>query len=148
MWQVPLFHQIYFFTTNLGWFSRPYATDYECAVTKLSVKRCYCMPKKLYGVFPHLFLNHQFCTLLIIPFTIALIKCSVCLYSTFYLSIFFHKFILGFSCNCYLLNTLKCSSNHNTSKYLQVFLLFVYMVFQKKKWYHFVSYNFLLGAID
>ena len=80
------------------------------------------MHKTLYGVHPHLFLNHYFCTLLITLFTIALIKYFGPQYPTFYLLIFF-KVTSGFPCTCYLLKTLKHSSNHTTYKALSVSFL-------------------------
>ena len=48
------------------------------------------LPKTLYDVFPHLFVIYSFSNFLITLFTIAVMKSSVCLYSTFYL-LFFHK---------------------------------------------------------
>ena len=60
-------------------------------------------------VFAHLFMIHSFLTVLITLFTIAFIRCSVLLYSTFYLLFFFPIFIFSFSCTCYLLNTVKAS---------------------------------------
>ena len=85
------------------------------------------IPKILYGVLLHLFQIHSFSTLLLTLFTTGFIKCSVPLYSTFYLHFFFHKVTFGFSHACYLLNILKRSSNLSASKVLQIFLLFVYI---------------------
>ena len=84
-------------------------------------------PKTLFGVLNYLFLIHSFSTLVITLFTIALIKCSFRLYSTFYLVFFFHKNTFGFSCTCCLLNTLKSSSNHGVHEALLAFLLSVYV---------------------
>ena len=65
--------------------------------TKLATRRLICRtPKTLSGVLPHLFLIHSFSTLLITPLTIAIIKCSVRLYSAFYLLFFVYKVTLGF----------------------------------------------------
>ena len=66
-------------------------------------------PNILHIVFAHLFMIHSFLTVLITLFTIAFIRCSVLLYSTFYLLFFFPIFIFSFSCTCYLLNTVKAS---------------------------------------
>ena len=79
----------------------------------------------------HLLLIHSFCTIMITFFTIAIIKSSVRQYSTFNILIFFHKVIFDFSSICYLLNTLKCSSNHSMSKALQVFLLFLHVTYTR-----------------
>ena len=46
---------------------------------------------------------------------------SVRLYSTFYLLFFFYKVTFSFSCTCYMLNTLKRSSNHSEYKTFEVF---------------------------
>ena len=56
-----------------------------------------CMTKTLYGVLTHSFLIHSFSTIAITLFTTALIKISVCLYSTLYLLLSFHKVTSGFS---------------------------------------------------
>ena len=85
------------------------------------------VPKILYGVLLHLFQIHSFSTLLLTLFTIGFIKCFVPLYSTFYLHFFFHKVTFGFSHTCYLLSTLKRSSNLSASTVIQIFLLFVYI---------------------
>ena len=74
----------------------------------------YCMV-----CFPNLLWTHNFFTLLITLFMIALAKCSVHLYSLFIY--FLDKVTFGFSCTCYMLN-------HSTSKALQVFFLFVYVI--------------------
>ena len=66
------------------------------------------------------------CILLIAHFTIALVKCSVPLYSIFYLLISIHKITFDFPCTCYLLDTLKRGSNYRTDEALQVLLLFLY----------------------
>ena len=81
----------------------------------------YCMV-----CFPNLLWTHNFFTLLITLFMIALAKCSVHLYSLFIY--FLDKVTFDFSCTCYMLNTLKCCLNHSTNKALQVFLLFVYVI--------------------
>ena len=62
-----------------------------------------CTPNTLHGA--HLFPLHLFPTLSVTLFTIALIKCSACQYSTFCI-LFFHKVTFSFSCTYYLLN--KC----------------------------------------
>lgn len=59
-----------------------------------------------YDVLPPLFLIHSFSTLLIAIFTIAIIKCSVHLYSTFHVLFFFNIITFVFLRTCYLLNTL------------------------------------------
>ena len=59
-------------------------------------------------------------------FTIALIKCSACQYSTFCI-LFFHKVTFSFSCTYYLLNTLQSSSFIVHTKLTSVFFFFVYV---------------------
>ena len=72
-----------------GWERR--ATALVCTYIHHIKNTCVCcMPKLLYGVLPHLFLNQN--------------------HSTFHL-IFFDKVTFDFSCTCYLLHTFKCSSN-------------------------------------
>ena len=83
-----------------------------------------CMPKTYGVLLPHFSTIHSFSTLIITLFTIALIKCPVCLYSTFYL-LFFLLVIL--TCTCHFLITLEHSQNHSVYKVLQVILLFVYV---------------------
>ena len=58
-----------------------------------------------------------FCTLLVTLFTYAIIKRAILLNSYFYFLIF-HKITFGFPCTCYLLNTLKRSSNHSATEAL------------------------------
>ena len=65
---------------------------------------------------------HSVSILLITLFSVAFIKCSVRVYSTFYLLFCFHKVIFSFSCTCHLLNTLKRISNHSVYEVLHVFL--------------------------
>ena len=66
-------------------------------------------PNTLHVVFAPLLLIHAFLTVLITLFTIAFIRCSVLLHSTFYLLFFLPIFIFSFPCTCYLLNTVKAS---------------------------------------
>ena len=88
---------------------------------------CKLFSKIDFNLLSHLYLIYSFFTLLVTIFPIAFIKCSVHLYSTFYLLYFFHKFTFGFTYTYYLLTTLKNSSDHSVVEALQVFLLFVYV---------------------
>ena len=83
-----------------------------------------CMPKAYGVLLPHFSTIHSFSTLIITLSTITLIKCPVCLYSTFYLP-FFPLVIL--TCTCHFLITLEHSQNYSVYKVLQVILLFVYV---------------------
>lgn len=69
-----------------------------------------------YGLFFSIFFY------LIALFAIALNKCSVCLYSFFYL-LFPHSVTFSFSCSCYLLNALKHSYIWGANEALQVYIL-------------------------
>ena len=75
---------------RIFWYVRP---GQESPVTTLACSRTFHIknsdvvchtPRKLHGVLLHLYLIQLFSTLLITLFTIALIKISVSLYSTFY----------------------------------------------------------------
>ena len=86
-----------------GWERCAVALGHVCTwYIKIANVVC-CTPNTLHGA--HLFPLHLFPTLSVTLFTIALIKCSACQYSTFYI-LFFHKVTFSFSCTYYLLNTL------------------------------------------
>ena len=64
---------------------------------------------------------HSFSTPFITLFTIIFMKCSVCLYSRFYLFSLFHIFRVSFSSTCYLLkhlNTVRAIVRTNICKCL------------------------------
>ena len=82
-----------------GWERRVITLAQACTCHNKNTRAVCCM-SKTYGVLPHLFLIHSFSALLITLFTVALIKRSICLYSTFYLLLFFHKVMFSFSCTC------------------------------------------------
>ena len=88
-----------------------YVIALACAHTLHIKNKCVvcCRPKTLNDMLSHLFLVHSIHTLLFTFFTIALIKSSLSLYSTFHSFFFFHKITFSFSCTCYLLNTIKHS---------------------------------------
>ena len=93
-----------------GWERHVITLTHTHTLTYTLLKRSvvFSHPEMLYGVFPKIFMIHSISRLLIILFTIALIKCSGHTYSTFYLLLFFHVIVTwSFSCTCYLLNTVK-----------------------------------------
>ena len=72
-----------------GWGTHAIALTCACTCHIKNACVVCCKHKTLYAVHPHLFDLFIF-TILFTLFTIALIKCSVHLYSTFYLLFFFH----------------------------------------------------------
>ena len=89
------------------------------------------MAKTLYGVFYNSILILSVSTLLMTLFSIALDKCSDCLYSTFHLLFSFPTVTFGFSHTCHLINKLKHIPNQSMYKALQSFLLSVYLTRNK-----------------
>ena len=102
--------------------------------------------KTLHGVLLHLFPINLFSAVLITLFTISLIKRSFCLWSTFYLFLFFYKVTLGFSCtfNCFA-PSMFCNliTNHqigmvehfrllNPLIVKSIFILYIYCVYLLK----------------
>ena len=97
--------------------TRPHTPHKNTRVICSTPKTLWCVPH-----FPVILSVSTVVTTLLI---VALVKCFVCLCSTFYLLFFSHIFTFSFSCTCYLLYTLKQSQNYCAYQAIQVFIVFL-----------------------
>ena len=87
--------------------------------------RVICSTPKTLSCVPHFPVILSVSTVVTTLLIVALVKCFVCLCSTFYLLFFSHIFTFSFSCTCCLLYTLKQSQNYCAYQAIQVFIVFL-----------------------